>query len=300
MLSSVNYSHAAAELLKDGSIEVDRFKCPAWPDSVREALEYNDVYVHFPLRVGTGTEGAINIEANQPADLDQVEALLVETNTPVVNLHLATMVEDFPEIPIDSLKPEHIEKITTSLVDDVNSVANRFGKERVVVENVYHGNGEHPRPVYLPEVISSVVNETGVGFLFDLSHARLAAEHMGADIYEYISGLPTGKTREVHVTGIHRFEGHWIDIAQKAGFDPQLIEQYRGRLVDHLPMTENDWTYLAWALVQIEKGIWGEPWVVTFEYGGIGGQFASITDSDVLSEQVPRLEKMVKEASKSN
>jgi uncharacterized protein (UPF0276 family) len=296
MLSSVNYSLAAAELLKDGFIEVDRFKCPAWPDSVREALQYNDVYVHFPLRAGTGKGYAINIETGQPADLDQVEALLIETNTPVVNLHLATTVDDFPEIPIDSLNPEHIEKIATSLVDDVNSVANRFGKESIVVENVYHGNGEHPRPVYLPEVINSVVNETGVGFLFDLSHARLAAEHMGADIYEYISGLPTRKTREVHVTGIQRFEGHWIDIAQMAGFDPQLIEQYKGRLVDHLPMTENDWTFLTWALEQIKEGNWGTPWVVTFEYGGIGSQFASITDSDVLREQVPRLEKMVKEA----
>jgi len=150
MLSSVNYSHAAAELLKDGFIDVDRFKCPAWPDSIRKALQYNDVYVHFPLRAGTGRGLAINTETGQPADLDQVEALLIETNTPAVNLHLATTVEDFPEITIDSLKPEHIEKITSSLIDDVNSVANRFGRERIVVENVYHSNGEHPRPVYLP------------------------------------------------------------------------------------------------------------------------------------------------------
>jgi len=119
---------------------------------------------------------------------------------------------------------------------------------------------------------------------------------MGADIYDYIGGLPTGKIHEVHVTGIHRFEGRWIDVAQEAGFDPHLIEQYMGRLVDHLPMTDKDWTFLAWALEQIKNGNWGKPWVVTFEYGGIGGPFASITDIDVLRTQVPRLVKMIKEA----
>ena len=48
---------------------------------------------------------------------------------------------------------------------------------------------------------------------------------------------------------------------------------------------------------QIRDGAWGQPWVVTFEYGGDDGLSGAITEVNVLAEQVPRLYALVKEPS---
>ncbi len=34
---ALNYSPQAADLLRAGQIEIDLFKCPAWPDLIAEA-----------------------------------------------------------------------------------------------------------------------------------------------------------------------------------------------------------------------------------------------------------------------
>lgn len=88
--------------------------------------------------------------------------------------------------------------IAEAVVRDVEAIAARFGPERVIVENDYGGKGAHPRAALLPEVIAQVVEETGVGFLFDLSHARLAAPQVGLGPCEYIARLPLHRLREMH------------------------------------------------------------------------------------------------------
>jgi uncharacterized protein (UPF0276 family) len=241
------------------------------------------------LNVGTGSGEAINTETGDPAEWGKIEELLEVTNTPLVNLHLAPSTDNYPDIPAESTEPAHVELLTEHLITDVNSVIRRFGANRVVVENVHSGHGKYLRPVYLPEVISRVVEETGGGLLLDLSHAQLAANHLGVNIYDYIEALPTGAIREIHITGIQRFEGRWVEIAQEAGFDQATIDKFRGRLMDHLPMTERDWAFLTWSIEQIKEGRWGKPWVIAFEYGSIGGIFAPIMDGEVIREQVPRL-----------
>jgi hypothetical protein len=42
---------------------------------------------------------------------------------------------------------------------------------------------------------------------------------------------------------------------------------------------------------------WAEPWVVPFEYGGVGEPHRAMTDTGVLAEQVPRLYGMVHDGS---
>lgn len=54
MKFAVNYSTEGAELLRQGQIELDLFKCPAWPDLLPEARALRLAHVHFPLIVGSG------------------------------------------------------------------------------------------------------------------------------------------------------------------------------------------------------------------------------------------------------
>ncbi len=291
---AINYSHASAELLREGRIQIDRFKCPAWPDLIARAQRISQVYVHFPLKVGTGIGGAVDTETRRAADCHKIETLLAQTGTPLVNAHLEPTVEDYPDILADTVDAAHVEMLTERAIRDVRSLVERFGPERVVVENDHHGRGRVLRPAYLPEVVRRVVEETGCGLLLDVSHAQLAAHHLGMDAQAYIARLPTERTREIHVTGIQRFEGRWVETARQAGLAEEIIQQFTGFVVDHLPLTEEDRAFCAWALEQVHRGAWGRPWTVTFEYGGVGGIWEMVTDKAVLGEQVPWLYGLVK------
>ncbi len=293
MKLAVNYSHQAAELWRAGTIQVDLFKCPAWPDLIAEAQSVGPVYVHFPLRVGPGHGDAINPEPQGPPDWQVFEALMEQTHTPEVNLHLSPTGDDYAPWPVNTTNPEHIERVTGNLIRDVGSVVARFGGERVIIENIFEFGGQHMWAALLPSVIQRVIEETGCGFLLDLSHATIAARCLGMDAYEYVRQLPTDYIHEVHISGTQYFQGPWVAKLQRAGIDPARIAWLKGQFIDHLPMTDANWALSEWALQKMHAHAWGQPWVVTLEYGGVGPFFQALTDTNVLTRQVPRLYDLV-------
>jgi uncharacterized protein (UPF0276 family) len=239
-----------------------------------------------------GIGDAIETGTSQPANWQKVEQLLAQTSTPYINIHLSPNITDFPQVPADTKSASHIEVLTSHFIKDVQSVVKRFGAERVMIENDHDFAGVNLRPAFLPEVICQVVEETQCGFLLDLSHARLAATYLGMDTYEYINALPVTQIREIHVSGVQMVEGHWLDLLDS--FDDSLAERFGHRLLDHLPMTDEDWQLVEWSIQQIKEGNWSEPWVVTMECGGTGPIWELITFKDVLEQQVPHLYKTVK------
>jgi uncharacterized protein (UPF0276 family) len=259
-----------AKLVKEENLPIQRFKCPDWPWMIEEAMRLKPVAVHFTLRAGSGKL--------HETDWEAVERLMQQTGTPYVNLHIEPLESDFPNLPVDTDDPAHIARITGRLVQDVNVVVERFGADRVIAENVtYYGPGcpetiqRQPilRPGVLPQVIRSLLEETGCGLLLDIPHARIAAHYLGVDEKEYFSSLPMERIKELHVTGLHTIEN--------------------GYLQDHLPMLESDWPSLDWVLERIRKGEWGKPWMLSFEYGGVGDQFEWRSDPGVIAVQVPQL-----------
>ena len=286
---AVNYSYPAAELQREGRIAVDRFKCPAWPALVTSVQEEYPLYIHFPLKVGAGIGDAVDTETKKPADWGKIEALLTQTGTPLLNVHLTLAAKDYPHISPTDADPALVEMLTERTVRDVQAVVRRFGAEMVIAENDHGGKGVYLHPTVLPQFINGVIEETGCGFLLDISHARLAAHSLGVDAREYINSLPVKRIRELHITGIQRVEGRWLELARRAGLDPEFVQRYAGQLVDHLPMTEADWDFFAWAMAQVRSGAWGRPWVAAFEFGGVGGLWQLLADKDVLAEQLPRL-----------
>lgn len=286
---AVNYSAAAADLVREGRIRVDRFKCPAWPEVIAAARACLPIYVHLPLRVGAGIGDAINTETEQPADWDALEAILDGTGTPMINVHLAALVVDHPRIPLESTEAGDVEFLTECLIQDLGAIVRRFGPERVIAENADDGKGGILRGVLLPGVIRRTVEDTSCHFLFDISHARLAAHRLGTDVHEYISQLPTERSREIHLAGIQRLEGRWLELVRFAGIDDDTIQQFAGRWQDHLPIPAGDWPLITWAFAQIHRGAWGQPQITTFEYGGVGEIWERLTEPAVLLEQVPRL-----------
>jgi uncharacterized protein len=290
---AVNYSGATAELLRRGRVDFDYFKTPAWPDLIATARALRPVNVHFPLLVGYGIGGARDGETGQPPEWGKIEALLAQTGTPLVNVHLVAPPTAYPNVPLDTDDPAHSDLITERLIADVSAVVRRFGAERVIAENNPPNADECVRPAYLPEVISRVVRETGCGLLLDLAHVQLAARVLDVDVRQYAEALPVERIREIHVTGVQRVEGRWLEQMQQHGVAPAEMQRLAGRLIDHLPMTDEDWSLCEWTMAQIGAGRWSRPWIVTFEYGGVGPLWEAVTDADALRTQVPRLRRII-------
>lgn len=260
MQFAINYSPQAADLLRRGAIELDRFKCPDWPDMLAAARTLRPPYVHFNLHTNL----------TEP-DKDTINRLCADTDTPYVNLHLSPRPTDVHVIALDNPRPHERGVIHAIMKWAVFAAVDTFGADRVIVENLpYHPEyGSVFRAAVEPELICRIVQETGCGFLLDISHARLAARSLGMDEHDYLAQLPGERLRELHVTGI--------------GQDPA------GRATDHLPFTEADWPFVDAVLARIRAGEWAQPWVMAFEYGGTGPLFEWRSEASVIAAQVPRL-----------
>jgi len=266
MKFALNYSPQAVELLKTGQIEIDNFKCPDWLWMITEASQLRPVAVHFTLTAGDG-----KIEKT---DWSLVEKLLETTGTPFVNLHLESRKKDFPSLPFDTTATVHQEQIYVKMVGDINVVTKRFGAEKVIIENVpYRGKmGKVLRPSVEPGLIHRILEETGCGLLFDLSHARIAAFYLQMKLDDYLDQLPMNRMREMHFTGMK-----WME----------------GKLTDHLEAQESDWQALDKGIDRIHRGEWPEPWLIAFEYGGVGEAFAWRSEISIIASQVPKLYQLI-------
>ncbi|RME49633.1 MAG: DUF692 family protein [Chloroflexi bacterium] len=291
MQFAVNYSPQAAELVQAGRVQIDMFKCPPWPELVAEAQGYGPVYVHFSLVVGPGLGDAITRRGEAP-NWELVEHFLATTCTTHINLHISTNRRHYLDgSPDRELTPE---RVTEQLIRDVEGVCRRFGRDRVVVENGYRSDEVRVLAATFPEVITQVVEETGCGFLFDLSHARLATTYLGRDVFDYIAHLPLAHTREIHLTGIQHFGPEWVERMRAFGVGEDFLRPLIGIDMDHLPLSEEDWSFMQWAAEAIRHGAWGQPQLVALECGGVGPFWqASIVDG-LLDEQLPRLYRLFK------
>lgn len=269
MQLAINYSTQAADLLGEGKIKFDRFKTMDWPEMIAAARHYRPVAVHFGLQAGNGMTKGLDWAA--------VEKLLNETGTPHVNLHLEATSKDYPGIPVDQPPAADRDQIFKRMLKDVRRAVKHLGHERVIIENVPY-RGPHDKVFHLavePETIQAIVGETGCGLLLDISHARIAAHHLGLEARDYMRRLPVESLRELHFTGLHNLNG---------------------RLQDHLSILESDWPFLDWVLERIRLGEWPQPWLLAFEYGGTGEKFAERSDPAVIEAQLPVLWSRVKEA----
>ncbi|GAA0603730.1 hypothetical protein GCM10009001_20990 [Virgibacillus siamensis] len=264
MKFAVNYSPEVYDLLEEGTVKFDLFKCPDFDlDLIKTAKSLRPSYVHFDLNVGSG-----NLDQT---DWSKIEGLLKKTDTPYVNVHLVAFAKDFPHIDINTQDSGEIDDVIQRVTEDIQTVAAYFGRDRVIAENVIYRSfdGNMLRPIIDPDIISEIIRNTGCGFLLDTAHAQMTCKYLGKDVYDYIPRLPLDHLKELHITGIQKDDNN--------------------RLRDSMPLTEEDWELADWVLQNVQNGNWLEPWVASLEYGGVGPKFEWRTVSDVLKRQVPEL-----------
>jgi uncharacterized protein len=220
--------------------------------------------------------------------------LLAQTGTPYINVHLGVQPSDYPNwLVTPTPDPAFIDMLIENTLRDLEPVIRRFGADKVMAENDHTGNGLYRREIIEPTFISRVIEEAGCGFLLDLSHARLAAQYLGVDAHDYINQLPVKRLREVHMTGIQIYDETWQRKVRGAGVNPDPLQAYNGHPVDHLPMIQADWDFVARSIEQIHASEWATPWIVSYEYGGVGPLWQALTDQTALLDQIPRLYNIV-------
>lgn len=266
---AINYSPAAARLVRSGIIDIDYFKVPDWDWMIAEAQQLRPVAVHFTLDAGNDGLGHV--------DWDKIRALAQLTGTRYINLHLDARQDSYPDLPLDTTNATDIKRVFDTIYADVMAVAQRFGSERVIIENSPYQamDGQTLLLCAQPDLIAQVISETGCGLLLDISHAIITALHLGMDPEDYISQLPMQALKELHFAGIH----------------PDLVN---GGLMDHLSIQTEDWHRLDWTINCIQTGGWNTPWMLAFEYGGVGEPFEWRTDPEVIAAQVPELYKHIR------
>ena len=296
---AVNYSLAAERLLLAGRVAFDRFKLPAWPDLAKDVSARHRTHVHLPLTAGAWSRGVLDGETGKPPDWARVDQLLSDTDTALVNIHLTPTPAAHPGLDPTATDDRTQAVVAENLLRAVLELVGRYGRERVIAEND-PDNGESMRAGLMPEVISRVIEEAGCGLLLDLAHVRITAAKWGTDPRAYALALPVHRLREVHISGVQRLSGAWAQRLRESDERGRaLLARLEGELIDHLPMTPEDWRFVTWAFGQIRDSRWRRPEVVTFEYGGIGGHWEAVTQESALAEQIPQLRKLVTRADDS-
>ena len=132
MQLAINYSQPAADLVRSGLIQIDFFKTPDWQWMIDEAKSLRPVAVHYTLEAG-------NHELSQ-VDWNILEQLARTTKTPYINLHLDAKQRTFPWLSVNTTQKSDINQVYKIILSDVMELVERFGSDRVIIENSpYHG-----------------------------------------------------------------------------------------------------------------------------------------------------------------
>jgi uncharacterized protein len=266
----VNWSEELRQLLLEACIEVNGIKIPDWPHCLLAAMEVArflnerpshqrtvrrvEVQVHFAFATSEGLAS--------DHELTRCWGFLDTTDTEVVNTHF--------RVPLDLIVRGRLDeaRLMPLAFAHVEQLANRFGREVIVVEHIPEFECLATLGCY-PALLCRLVRETGVGLLLDISHARLSARRCGCSTEEYIDRLPLDRLKLIHTTGIGQdSDGSWVD---------------------HLPMDDHDYAVLSSVLDRAQKGQYPLPIAVQHEYGGISGFLRRYSCADVLEREVRSL-----------
>lgn len=195
MKLAVNYLQEVKELFEEKKIDfIDYMKL----FSINGDLSPFDwcashTNVLFHGLVGNFSDVA-NIDFWENRNIELQKKYFEDGKTPYVSLHINTTSSD----------TQTEEEAFETICKNVKKVKETF-KMEVILENVPARYGDRTKDFLAsPEFITKVINETDSGFLFDIGHARAAADALKIPFDEYVSRLPMDRLIEIHLSGVWR------------------------------------------------------------------------------------------------
>ena len=259
MKLGVNYLLEVKELFEEGKIDfIDYFKLY----SINGELEGIDWcnekrWLMFHGVIGKGSAVAEK-DLIEKIDIPKTIEVINRSRTPHLSLHISIWNGEQTE-----------EETYEAIKQNVDYLKKNIGKNIILENFPYRGARNKHEFLIRPEVISKIVYENDVGFLFDLSHARKAAEHFNMTLEEYVSKLPMDRVVEFHLAGMFDFP----DISKEEirnqynkrqiEFINKQIEKYGMRFDNHGTLHEEDYSFLEEYLPKYKNTLK----YITLEYG---------------------------------
>ena len=298
-----NYSKALLGLLKEGELsELDYIKAGAFGDTDLEAaFAQRPLLLHgfgWYERIGMDLAKAEIPKAyggNLNKAVQRMNELLYYYDSPHVAFHCLAYSEDMADFSGD--QPEKERQLYERMKQNILYLKKRL-EVPVLIENIdycpdYPKIGQISTVSYAarPETIKRLVEETEISFLFDLSHARVSAEHLGMDLAEYCRRLPMDRIKEVHLSGSADFAEYYRRLPADRQQELRLANGGKypnlGRIDVHEELTEEDYDWI--------KKLWPEnaPEYVTLEYGWAKDAASRITSAEAIIRQMKRLREIL-------
>lgn len=188
----VNYLMELRELFDEGKINyvdyIKLFSIDADLSPFDWCISKRDVMFHGIVGKFSNI-GDLDFMENR--DFELQKDYFARGKTPYVSAHICREEDD----------PRSEEEVLQTIIDNVKQIKELFGM-KVILENV-PASRKRPKNHFMsnPEFITRVVEEADTGFLFDIGHARAAAEVLEIPFDEYVSRLPMHRLVEMHLAG---------------------------------------------------------------------------------------------------
>lgn len=190
----VNYLSEVRELFEEGKIDfIDYLKL----FSINGDLSPFDwcaskKNVMFHGLVGHGGSNIADMNFFENREFELQKNYYKKGNTPYMSLHINREVDD-------GNSEEECKKIIAKNIEELRKIFDM----RIILENVPASKKfAYNKFLSMPEFISEVVIDNNCSFLFDIGHARKAAETLNIPFEEYVQRLPMDRCVEMHLAGV--------------------------------------------------------------------------------------------------
>jgi len=148
---------------------------------------------------------------------------VIPSSGSIIDPHLCDFIEEFATF-VKSTDQKwlsfHFDHKSSYMSNDFDkTIENNISKIRkycgdniqILIENV-PPTGTNQDWCMDPEVISEYCRKYDFGFLLDIAHLIVASKFRGEKVEEYLSKLPLGKVKEIHVSGCLKLpDGSYLD-----------------------------------------------------------------------------------------
>lgn len=200
MKIACNYYLETEQLVDDRVIDIDYFKYPGlgFQMGLMEDIDAFEIFcnkltVKCPILLHglyPAPHDLSSLTLKDDFDDKTVDRLIKATKTPGISFH-----------PALSKIPEEVpfEKTFGVIIENARFLKEKYADmEFVSLENC---DNIQWRDLIKPEMIRTLLDETGCEFLLDISHAYCASRWLDIPFRNYLKMLPLEKTVEIHING---------------------------------------------------------------------------------------------------
>ncbi len=270
MKIGVNYLAEVKELIEEGKLDfLDYLKLYSLNSDLSPfewCIQNREMMFHGTI--GNPSSFADKDLINK-TQIEETKDILKRSKAPYISCHIATKEE------------KSLDEMLEDIKKNVNDFKSTFGYN-LALENIpYRSYYDVCKDLTRPEIISKVVYDNDIMFLFDISHARSASTYWKISLEEYISKLPMDRVVEFHLAGMYDFPDISKEEVRNSFTNRQLdflnfqINKYGKRADNHGKMNEEDYIFL-------EEAIKKYPTLkyVTLEYGSYNNGQDGFNDED--------------------